>query len=98
MSKIILGSAMAALVLVTTSLAARAADLPQRTYAPAPVVMAAVYDWTGFYMGGNGGYGTSRNCWGLVPIAGAVIPDGCHSQSGGIIGGQAGYRWQGGPV
>jgi outer membrane immunogenic protein len=70
-----------------------AADLPQRTYAPAPV-MIAVYDWTGFYLGGNGGYGTSRNCWGFVPVAGAVIPDGCHSQSGGIIGGQVGYRWQ----
>jgi outer membrane immunogenic protein len=35
---------------------------------------------------------------GLVPVAGAVIPDGCHNQSGGILGGQAGYRWQMGPA
>jgi outer membrane immunogenic protein len=74
-----------------------AADLPQRTYAPVKApLMAAVYDWTGFYIGGNGGYGTSRNCWGVVPAGGAVIPDGCHSQSGGVIGGQVGYRWQAG--
>src|SRR5260370_590807 len=61
-------------------------------------MVVGVYAWTGFYIGGNGGYGTSRNCWGLVPIAGAVVPDGCHSQSGCIIGGQAGYRWQMGPA
>jgi outer membrane immunogenic protein len=93
----ILGAATAALAFLTTSLVARAADLPQKTYAPAPV-MVAVYDWTGFYIGANGGYGTSRNCWGFVPIAGAVVPDGCHNQSGGILGGQAGYRWQMGPA
>jgi outer membrane immunogenic protein len=63
MKKIILGSATAALALLATSLIARAADLPQKAYAPAPV-MVAIYDWTGFYIGGNGGYGTSRNCWG----------------------------------
>jgi outer membrane immunogenic protein len=33
-----------------------------------------------------------------VPVGGVVVPDGCHSQSGGIIGGQVGYRWQAGPV
>jgi outer membrane immunogenic protein len=93
MKKIILGLATAALALLTTSLVAGAADLPQKSYAPVPV-MVAVYDWTGFYIGANGGYGTSRNCWGLVPVAAAVIPDGCHNQSGGILGGQAGYRWQ----
>jgi outer membrane immunogenic protein len=93
--KKILVSTTAAAALLVTSLVAQAADLPQRAYAPAPVMIAAVYDWTGFYIGANGGYGTSRNCWGVVPVGGGVvIPDGCHSQSGGIIGGQAGYRWQ----
>lgn len=96
--KIILVSTSAAVALLTTSLLARAADLPQRTYAPPPVVAVAIYDWTGFYIGGNAGYGTSRNCWGFVPIGGVVIPDGCHNQSGGMVGGQAGYRWQGGPA
>jgi outer membrane immunogenic protein len=95
--KIILGSAAAALTLATTSFT-QAADLPQKTYAPAPVMVAAIYDWTGLYIGANGGYATSRNCWGFVPVNGAVIPDGCHNQSGGVVGGQGGYRWQGGPV
>jgi outer membrane immunogenic protein len=97
MKKIIQASTTAAALLMT-SLAAQAADLPQKAYVPAPVMMAAMYDWSGFYIGGNAGYGTSRNCWGVVPVAGAVIPDGCHDQSGGVVGGQVGYRWQGGPM
>jgi outer membrane immunogenic protein len=36
---------------------ASAADLAARTYTKAPVAVAAVYDWTGFYVGGNVGYG-----------------------------------------
>jgi outer membrane immunogenic protein len=82
--KNILVSTSAAVALLATSFVAQAADLPQRTYAPAPV-MVAMYDWSGFYIGGNGGYGTSRNCWGFVPVAGAVIPDGCHNQSGASL-------------
>jgi outer membrane immunogenic protein len=91
--KKIFASTTAALALLTTSLAAQAADLPQKAYAPAPVMMA-LYDWSGFYIGGNAGYGSSRNCWGLVPVAGTIIPDGCSSSSGGVVGGQLGYRWQ----
>jgi hypothetical protein len=78
----LLVSTTAAAALLMTSLAAQAADLPKKAYAPAPVMVAAVYDWTGFYIGANGGYGTSRNCWGVVPLGGGVaIPDGCHSRS-----------------
>ena len=39
------------------------------TKATAPV-LAPMYDWSGFYIGANGGYGwgqESRNCWGVVP-------------------------------
>lgn len=47
----------AALVAITMSGAANAADLPM----PAPVYKAApppqVYNWTGCYVGGGGGYG-----------------------------------------
>ena len=34
---------------------ALAADLPARTYSKAPVMMAPVYNWTGFYVGLNAG-------------------------------------------
>jgi outer membrane immunogenic protein len=95
MKKILISTTITA-ALLTTSLAALAADLPQKVYAPPPVMVAAVYDWTGFYIGANGGYGSSRNCWGFVPVGAAVIPDGCNNSSGGIIGGQMGYRWQAG--
>ena len=41
---------------------ASAADLAARPYkAPPPVV--AVYDWSGFYIGANGGGGWSHKCW-----------------------------------
>jgi outer membrane immunogenic protein len=94
--KKILASTTAAAALLVTSLAAQAADLPQKAYVPPPVAVAMVYDWTGFYIGADGGYGSSRNCWGFVPAAGGVIPDGCNNSSGGIAGGQMGYRWQAG--
>jgi outer membrane immunogenic protein len=91
MKKFLLG----ALSVVAMAAPAVAADMPARTYtkAPPPVVIP-VYDWSGFYIGGNGGWGESRNCWGIVPVAGALIPEGCVSKSGGLIGGQLGYRWQ----
>ena len=56
MKKVILVSASAVMALLTTSLVGQAADLPAKAYAPAPVV-AQVYNWTGFYVGVNGGYG-----------------------------------------
>jgi outer membrane immunogenic protein len=78
---------------------ASAADLAARPYtkAPAPMV-AAIYDWSGFYIGLNGGGGSSRNCWDLTAnngVALAPIPrEGCHDATGGLAGGQFGYRWQ----
>jgi outer membrane immunogenic protein len=46
--------------LAATSLAAQAADLPARTtYSPPPAAVP-VYNWTGIYLGINGGYGWGR--------------------------------------
>src|SRR6266700_2041723 len=42
---------------------ASAADLAARPYTKAPPMVAAIYDWSGFYVGANGGWGSSRNCW-----------------------------------
>ena len=91
-------AASAVAAFLATSLVAQAADLPQRPApAPAPaVVMPYMYDWTGFYIGGNAGYGQNRACWGSFGTG--LAADGCSSNSGGLVGGQGGYRWQFGPV
>jgi outer membrane immunogenic protein len=69
---------------------ASAADLAARPYTKAPAMNPAVYDWSGFYIGANGGWGSSHKCW-TDTIFGA---DGCHDATGGTAGGQLGYRWQ----
>lgn len=77
--------------------AAHAADLPARTYTKAPPIAAPVYDWTGFYLGLNGGGGSSHECLTIFSVAGAAVfpnSEGCHNATGGLVGGQLGYRWQ----
>ena len=92
MKKILLSvSALAALGMVTP---ASAADLPQRAYKAPPPMIAPIYDWTGFYIGANGGWGESRSCVDFLTAAGLDIAEGCGSRSGGLFGGQLGYRWQ----
>src|SRR6202163_2707139 len=75
---------------------ASAADLAARPYTKAPPPMvAAIYDWSGFYIGANGGWGSSRKCWDFTtPAAVFVAAEGCHDATGGVAGGQIGYRWQ----
>ena len=78
---------------------ASAADLAARPYTKAPPMVAAVYDWSGFYIGANGGWGTSHNCWTNTAVGGVPFPpasEGCHDADGGTVGGQIGYRWQAG--
>jgi outer membrane immunogenic protein len=57
-------------------------------------VVAPIYDWTGFYIGANGGWAQSRNCWDFLDVAGVAVASGCRERSGGLAGGQIGYRWQ----
>jgi len=76
---------------------ASAADLPMQTYKAAPPVgIPMVYDWTGFYVGANGGYGWSNRCIDITAINGVGVTDaeGCRNASGGLFGGQVGYRWE----
>ncbi|HXW26290.1 MAG TPA: outer membrane beta-barrel protein [Xanthobacteraceae bacterium] len=72
---------------------ALAADLP----AKAPPMVAPLYDWTGGYIGVDGGGASSHECWTLTSVNGVpVLPslEGCHNATGGMAGGQLGYRWQ----
>jgi outer membrane immunogenic protein len=85
------------LALAVFSSAANAADLSAKTYTKAPPMVAPVYDWSGFYIGANGGGGSSHECLTIFSVAGApVFPnsEGCHNATGGLVGGQGGYRWQ----
>jgi outer membrane immunogenic protein len=54
--------------------------------AKAPAFVAA-YNWTGFYLGINGGYGWGRSHWSA--FGSNADP------SGGLVGGTIGYNWQG---
>jgi outer membrane immunogenic protein len=74
---------------------ASAADLAARPYTkapPAPVV--AVYDWTGFYIGINGGgaWGRSRQDSSVPSTTGRF------NISGGLGGGTVGANWQTGAI
>ncbi|WP_213775922.1 outer membrane beta-barrel protein [Bradyrhizobium sp. dw_78] len=72
-----------------------AADLAARPYTKAPPMVAPVYDWSGFYIGGNAGWGNSRNRWNAVAPDGTFVGDeGRSNADGAIVGGQIGYRWQ----
>ena len=75
---------------------ASAADIAPYTKAPPPPPPLPVYDWTGFYIGGNGGGGFDHNCWTVTNFLGPRAPfsEGCHDATGGVAGGQIGYRWE----
>jgi outer membrane immunogenic protein len=78
---------LSGVALVALMSSAFAADLPRRPVpAAAPVYMPVAYNWTGFYVGINGGGG-----WGT----GSINPIDLNP-SGGVFGGQAGYNWQSG--
>jgi outer membrane immunogenic protein len=89
---------IAGLAAIGAATPAAAADLAARPYTKAPPVVATIYDWTGFYIGLNAGGASSHNCWDVNNVAGIpiapAIREGCHDATGGLVGGQIGYRWQ----
>src|SRR5262245_13825033 len=77
--------AAASLVALSAAAPAMAADLAARPYTKAPAMVAAIYDWSGFYIGINGGGGSADTSWDIL---------GSRNATGGTVGGQIGYRWQ----
>lgn len=61
----------AAAVAAFGTVGAQAADLAARPYAKAPPAVAMVSDWSGFYVGGNIGYGWGEN---TNPILSVINP------------------------
>jgi outer membrane immunogenic protein len=91
MKKIVLAAA-ASLMMVG---AASAADMAPRYAKAPPPIVAPIYNWGGFYIGANGGWGSSHKCWDFTTPAGVFVAnEGCHDATGGTVGGQIGYRWQ----
>ena len=84
-----------ALGLVTlAALPASAADLGRRPLpTKAPVMAEPVWNWTGFYIGVNGGAG-----WARSEHFTNVASTGLFNQNGGMVGGTIGYNWQTGPA
>jgi outer membrane immunogenic protein len=78
--------------LVALAGTAAAADLsrpaPQPYYPPAPVVVPT-YNWTGFYLGLNGGGAFGSSNWDST---------GSRDVSGGLVGATVGYNYQFGQV
>jgi outer membrane immunogenic protein len=69
---------------------AAAADLPRQRAMPAkaPAYVEPFYNWTGPYVGINGGGGWSSSDFS------APLSSGSFGTSGGLVGGTLGYNWQ----
>ena len=96
MKRLLVGIAGIASVLTTGALAA---DLAPRVYTKAPPPVVAVYDWTGFYIGGNVGYSWGRSSTTEAfsdALTGTILSAATakFDLNGVIGGGQAGYNWQ----
>jgi outer membrane immunogenic protein len=68
-----------------------AADLAARPYTKAPAMVSAIYDWSGFYIGGNAGGGWAHD---HRENATRGLDVGSYDADGAVVGGQVGYRWQ----
>lgn len=89
MKKFLLGTV--GLVALGMAAPAVAADLAARPYKAPPIMVSPVYDWSGFYIGMNGGWGQSSTRYDWANFL--VRSD---NASGGTVGGQIGYNWQAG--
>ncbi len=80
---------LACLGLLVVTATADAADMPRRGQQyPQQSAYMPGNNWTGFYIGLNGGAAWGTSAWTSV---------GSFDVTGGMIGGTAGYNWQGGP-
>jgi outer membrane immunogenic protein len=84
MRRILLASA-GVLAMVGVIGSAHAADLPRQMAVKAPVYAAPYYNWTGLYVGINGGGAWGNSRWDST---------GSFNTSGGMVGGTLGYNWQ----
>ena len=67
---------------------ASAADLGARPYTKAPAMVAPGVNWTGFYIGAEGGGGWGKDSWTLAPLftLNVANTDISGATAGGVIG------------
>lgn len=75
----------AGLALLALTGAAWSADLPPGPYYKAPAYLPPAYNWTGFYVGVNGGGGFGYSKWDTTSSL---------NPTGGLVGGTLGYNYQ----
>ena len=95
MKRLVSGIAALASIFAT---GAFAADLAPKIYTKAPAPAVVIYDWTGWYIGGNLGYswGRSQDTSIVTDPAGTVLATGSgrSNLNGTVGGGQFGYNLQ----
>jgi len=72
---------VAALTAFAAAAPARAADLPLK----APAAAAVAYSWTGFYIGGQAGYGFGHNSSSFSGFDPGDTPPSVHPDGGGVV-------------
>jgi outer membrane immunogenic protein len=77
-------------LLAFAATSALAADLPARMPAKAPVMLPG-YNWSGWYIGINGGYGWGQSSW---TDTASALATGDFDVNGGLVGGTLGVNWQ----
>jgi outer membrane immunogenic protein len=86
---------IAATVLLFAASRAFAADLPVPVGPPAYYPVATVYDWSGAYIGINGGYAFGQSEWGSDPLnPSGLSSTGNFNVNGGLVGATAGVNGQ----
>jgi outer membrane immunogenic protein len=84
--------------LISISGAALAADLPPAPPPRAPAVytpaVLPVYNWSGVYVGINGGWGWGNANWTASPVGSFGGATGSPHDNGGVVGGTLGVNWQ----
>lgn len=97
MKRLLIGISAAASLFASGAFAADLA-VKQPVYTKAPVMVEPVFNWTGFYIGGNLGYSWGRSSASSTVTNGAgtvLVTSGSGTNLDGIVGGgQIGYNWQ----
>jgi outer membrane immunogenic protein len=85
----LIGAGVAAMAVLAASFSAEAADIPRPVYKGPIRPAVAYYNWTGFYLGINGGYGWGTSDWTSLGVN--IVSS---KPKGWMIGGTLGYNYQ----